>query len=102
MTFAKYAFPEGVWEQLKKTIQDQDQYIDCAVVELGHLCKRFDDENNCVERCPLYAVDVLWLKDIPKEFNQYEVFPQPGGIHVFAGCEDMYLERYLSKGRTND
>jgi hypothetical protein len=44
MTFAKYAFPEGVWEQLKKTIQDQDQYTQCAVVELGHLCKRFDDE----------------------------------------------------------
>jgi hypothetical protein len=97
MTFCKYTFPDGVWEQLKPTIQNQEEYIDCAVVELGKLCKQTDQEGNCIEQSSLYSVDIMWYGDISTDFNQYEIFPEPCGVHVFAGCEQMYLERYCAK-----
>jgi hypothetical protein len=93
MIFAKYSFPDEVWEELKLTIKNEEQYIDCAVVELGHICDKFEDDI-CTEISQFYSVDIMWYRDIPEQFNQYEVFPQPCGIHVFAGCEEMYLKRY--------
>jgi hypothetical protein len=29
-----------------------------------------------------------------ESFSTKEVFPNPCGIHVFAGCEDLYTKRY--------
>ena len=94
MIFAKYAFPDGVWEQLKPTIQSEEQYIDCAVVELGNICEQTDEEGNCVQQSPLYSVDIMWYNEIPESFSTYEVFPAPCGIHVFSGCEEIYKNRF--------
>jgi len=94
MIFAKYSFPEGIWETLKPTIQNEEQYIDCAVVEIGHICITTDEEGNCTQSDPNFAVDIMWYGDIPETFNEYEVFPNPVGVHTFSGCEDLYLERF--------
>lgn len=93
MIFAKYSFPEGIWETLKPIIQQDEQYINCAVVEIGHICISSDTGGNCTQFDPNFAVDIMWYGEIPEEFNQYEVFPNPVGVHIFAGCEAIYLER---------
>jgi len=102
MTFSKYEMTSTQWGTLKKKISTTDEegnlsYVNCAVVELGKLCKQTDQEGNCIEQSPLYSVDIMWYGDIPTDFNQYEIFPEPCGVHVFAGCEHMYLERYCAK-----
>jgi len=94
MIFCKYAFPDGMWEQLKSTIQTEEQYISCAVVELGKICEQTDEDGNCIQQSPLYSVDILWYADIPDSFSLYEVFPKPIGVHTFSGCESLYLERF--------
>lgn len=80
-TFCKYGFPSGVWEQLKPTIQEDDQYVNCAVHEIGEIDS-------------LMAVDILWYAEVPDSFSTYEVFPDPIGVHTFAGCEELYTLRF--------
>lgn len=95
MIFAKYSFPDQtIWNNLKKTITIEDQYVDCAVVELGHLCQEKDEEGNCILFEEEFAVDIMWYGEIPESFNEYEIFPNPCGVHTFAGCEDLYVERF--------
>jgi hypothetical protein len=83
MIFAKYEFTPDKWQELKPLIYIDETYQGCAVHEIGHI-----NEN------PMYAVDIMWFGEIPDEFSIYEVFPNPVGVHTFAGCEDMYLERF--------
>jgi hypothetical protein len=95
MTFCKYQFPsQSIWNNLKKSIQSEEAYVDCAVHEIGNICLETDEEGNCINLDPNYAVDIMWFKEIPQAFNEYEVFPDPCGVHTFAGCEDLYKERY--------
>lgn len=94
MIFAKYQFPDiSIWNNLKKSIQSEEAYIDCAVHEIGNICLETDEEG-CTKTNPLLGVDILWYSDIHPEFDIYEVFPSPCGIHTFAGCERLYLERF--------
>lgn len=83
MNFCKYKFPNhSIWDVHKSLITDRDgNPTDCSIVEIGKLIDGF-------------AVDIMWYYDIPTEFNSYEVFPKPVGIHTFIGCDDMYVERY--------
>lgn len=83
MIFAKYEFTIEKWTELKATIQENENYINCAVYEIGSI-----NEN------PMYAVDIMWFGEIPEVFLTYEVFPDPVGVHTFAGCEDLYKERF--------
>lgn len=83
MIFAKYLFPDKqIWDNHKKQITDKEgNPIECAIVEIGELTAGF-------------AVDIMWFGEINESFNEYEVFPDPIGVHVFAGCQELYLERY--------
>lgn len=82
MIFAKYSFlNQDDWVKYKTQITQDQQPINCAIVEIGQL------ENG-------YAVDILWNGEPLESFTTKEVFPNPCGIHVFAGCEEMYLERF--------
>jgi len=83
MIFAKYEFTPDKWNELKPLIYIDDTYQNCAVHEIGH-----------INESPMYAVDIMWFGEIPDEFSIYEVFPNPVGVHTFAGCEDMYLNRF--------
>lgn len=96
MTFCKYSFPsQEIWGRLKETITNQEGgFIDCAVVELGHLCLEKDEEGKCISYEESISVDIMWYGDIPESFNEYEVFPNPCGVHTFAGCDYLYIERY--------
>ena len=82
MTFAKYEFPQAIWQSLKSTITDSEgNAINCAIVEIGELTNG-------------YAVDIMWFGDIPSDFETYEVFPDPVGVHTFSGCDELYTERF--------
>jgi hypothetical protein len=83
MIFAKYEFTPDKWQELKPLIYIDETYQGCAVHEIGY-----------IDESPMYAVDIMWFGEIPDEFSIYEVFPNPVGVHTFAGCEDMYLERF--------
>ena len=82
MTFAKYEFPQAIWQSLKSTITDSESNpINCAIVEIGELTNGF-------------AVDILWLEEPQEDFTTYEVFPNPVGVHTFSGCDQLYINRF--------
>ena len=96
MTFTKYEFLNPAeWATYKAQITDNDgNPINCAIVEIGNICLAHDEEGNCTDLSPLYAVDILWTGEPLESFSTKEVFPNPSGIHVFSGCEDLYLDRF--------
>jgi hypothetical protein len=105
-TFCKYEMTSTQWDTLKKKISTTDEegnlsYVNCAVVELGKLClewgKDADDNPICIKENTKVSVDILWYVEPHKDFSAYEIFPEPCGVHIFAGCEQMYLEKYCQK-----
>jgi hypothetical protein len=76
-TFRKYAFPKQ---------SDADKVLalctgTTAAFDLGVLDG-------------LVCYDILWEGDAPKDATQYETWPEPVGIHTFAGWDEQYTEDY--------
>ena len=110
MIFCKYEFTPEQWEVSKKEIQAIANGIDGQssahftehVVELGHLVitPAVVKDMKVIEEAILsdmFSVDILWSKEPLASFDAYEVFPEPCGVHTFAGLENVYAERYYSK-----
>jgi hypothetical protein len=110
-TFLKFEFPPTQWATLRKLIEqttttpdggESTTWKDCAVVELGFIVitPAVMDGMEVVTPAVLsdkWAVDILFYAEVPKEFEPYEVFPSPVGIHTFAGCDDLYLQSFCLK-----
>jgi len=101
-TFLKYEFTPSEWATLQAKIQQTDDegnksYVGCAVHEIGQICHAYDEEGNCTDLSPKWAVDILWYTEPVADFTPYEVWPAPCGIHTFAGCESEYLKGYCEK-----
>jgi hypothetical protein len=99
MTFAKYEFQsQAEWltyqAQISTTVEGSVTYQNCAVHEIGQICLATDEEGNCTDLSPLYAVDILWNDEPLESFSTKEVFPNPVGVHTFSGCDAMYTERF--------
>jgi hypothetical protein len=103
MTFTKYSFLSPTeWATYKAQITDQDgNAIDCAIVEIGNICLATDQEGNCTDLSPLYAVDILWNGEPLESFSTKEVFPKPVGVHTFSGDDSLYLDRFCSFNPTS-
>jgi hypothetical protein len=76
-TFCKYAFTKQ---------SDADKVLalcegTTATISLGMLDK-------------FIAYDILWQDDAPEEAKQYQIWPEPCGVHAFAGWEEQYTEDY--------
>jgi hypothetical protein len=102
-TFRKYEWTPTQWATAKSKIQTTNEEGETtwdatkvvAVVELGHICLERNEEGECVSTSPKYAVDILWTdKPATTSFASYVVWPEPCGIHVFAGWEEAYAEEY--------
>ena len=81
--FLKYQIPNKKSDSLKELITDSS-----AWVSNGELLKGFE------------AVDILWESNPLPEFKQYEVYPEPCGVHTFMGCEELYqleYDNYINK-----
>ena len=102
MTFAKYEFlNQAEWltyqSQISTTIDGSVTYQNCAVHEIGNICLATDEEFNCTDLSPLYAVDILWKDEPLESFSTKEVFPNPCGVHTFSGDESLYLKTFCAK-----
>lgn len=75
--FLKYQIPNKKLNSLKELITDSS-----AWVSNGELIKGFD------------SVDILWENKPLPEFEQFEVYPEPCGVHTFMGCEWLYEIEY--------
>ena len=108
-TFAKYEFTPTQWATLRKLIETTtttpdgakvQSWVDCAVVEIGFICLEWgqvDDKPVCTKQSDKWAVDILFYAEVPKEFEPYEVWPNPCGVHTFSGDESLYLKSFCAK-----
>ena len=107
-TFLKYEFTDS---QLKTALakitttneEGETSYTDAviAVVELGKLVKTpaVLDEDGKEVTPAVYAtknsVDILWAdQPLTTSFASYVVWPEPCGVHIFAGWEAEYAKAY--------
>jgi len=106
-TFQKFEFTPTQWATAKAKIETTDPEgetswnfeLVTAVVELGYLCTEWgtDEDGNqvCTKTSTKVAVDILWAdKPLTTSFASYVVWPEPCGIHTFAGWEREYAEDY--------
>jgi hypothetical protein len=108
-TFAKYEFTPTQWATLRKLIEqttttpdgtEVQSWVDCAVVEIGFICLEWgqvDDKPVCTKQSDKWAVDILFYAEVPVEFEPYEVYPNPCGVHTFSGDESLYLKSFCAK-----
>lgn len=101
MIFKKYEFTnEEEWltirETLYKEVEEGEKILIAevaAIHEIGHICFAYNEEGECTDLSTKYAVDILWNVDLGN-LVQYEVYPTPDGIHIFAGTAELYLKEY--------
>lgn len=97
MTFCKYEFlSQKDWATYKAQITEDGEAVGCAIVEIGNICLAHDEEGNCTNLSPMYAVDILWNDEPLESFSTKEVFPNPVGVHTFSGDDSLYLDRFCS------
>ena len=103
MIFKKYEFTDEQWETIRPTLYNKDEEGNetliasiNAVVEIGHICKAFDEEGECTDLSTKYSVDMLLNEEV-ESLESYEVYPDPIGVHTFAGDDSLYLKAYCIK-----
>jgi hypothetical protein len=113
-TFLKFEFTPAEWATLRKLIEQTTtnpdgeavtSFVDCAVVELGFICLEWgkeDDKPICIKQSDMWAVDILFYSEVPKEFDAFAVYPPPMGIHTFSGDDSLYLKGYCAKFPDSD
>ena len=76
-TFRKYAFPN------KTEFDEFDDLTnpDATCVELGEI------DNT-------YCVDLLWDDQPASDWEQFETWPPPVGVHTFLGWDEQYTKDY--------
>ena len=105
MKYLKFEFKDrsDMLTKLADYFDEESNPKDCAMVELGNIVTTpatYDEEGNEQTAAIVsdkYAVDVLFYVDFPELAE--EVTPEPCGVHTFAGCEDLYVERYNEKNK---
>jgi hypothetical protein len=107
MKFLKYEFTPTQWATAKAKIQKTvisldgitekvwDTELVTAVVELGKLCTEWGTDPEgmpvCVKQSSKISVDILWAGEpLTTSFAAYVVWPEPCGVHIFAGWEQQY------------
>jgi hypothetical protein len=108
MNYLKYAWPsEGqfITDMLSAGFatmeEDQITFVDCFVHQIGKVCIATDDEGNCTDYDPRWAVDIIWTGDV--QFNELCVWPTPGSaVHWFAGWEANYQTAYDQHNPTTE
>jgi len=103
MIFKKYEFTDSQWATIRPTLYKEDEEGNetlipelSSIVEIGHICKAFDEEGECTDLSPMYSVDMLLNEEV-ESLEDYEVYPDPVGVHTFAGDSALYLKAYCIK-----
>lgn len=107
-TYRKYSFPnEDAYKALLEEIivppmegiEQQQIGYDAAPITCV-LIPAIMEDGKIVEDAvldPNYNVDIIWHVEEPKEFEQYQVWPNEIGQHIFAGWECTYEADRLAK-----
>jgi len=72
---------------------------DATCVELGHIEQTPAVVSGDVEISPAvvsaeYCVDLLWNDQPAPDWEQYETWPEPVGVHTFLGWDEQYTNEY--------
>ena len=106
MKLRKYSFSTSQWATAKAEIEITDSegniYYDPSKVVvvhyIGNLCDKWgeDAEGNpvCEVLNPNICVDVIWTNDQLPSWEASIVWPEPCGIHIFAGWAEAYAKDY--------
>ena len=102
MIFKKYEFTDSQWATIRPTLYNEDEEGNetlipaiNSVVEIGHICRAWSEaeEPECTDLSTMYSVDMLLNEDV-ESLEGYEVYPDPTGVHTFAGDDSLYLQSY--------
>ena len=94
-TFKKYEFEnEAEWLTIKDSLYEDEALIPevTAIHEIGNICLATNEEGECIDLSTKYAVDMLceeieWLAP-------FVVYPNPCGVHIFAGWAETYTAEF--------
>ena len=97
MKFLKFEFAnEGEWLTVKDSLYEEGVLIPeiTAIHEIGNICFATNEEGECIDLSTKYAVDMLceeieWLAP-------FVVYPNPCGVHIFAGWAETYTAEFCS------
>jgi len=97
MKFLKFEFlNEAEWLTVKDSLYEDGALIAevVAIHEIGFICLATNEEGECIDLSTKYAVDMLceeieWLAP-------FVVWPNPSGVHIFAGWEAAYKAEFCS------
>ena len=104
--FRKYEMLPSDWTAKKATLEITDAegntYYDpakvVAVHEIGHICTKWGEDAEGMPVCeiesPKYSVDILWADAAEASFASSLVWPEPCGVHIFAGWAEQYAKDY--------
>jgi len=102
MIFKKYEFTDKQWETIRPTLYKEDEEGNetlipelNSIVEIGFICRAWSegDEPECTDLSTMYSVDMLLNEEV-ESLEDYEVYPDPVGVHTFAGDDSLYLKAY--------
>jgi hypothetical protein len=97
MKFLKFEFEnEAEWLTIKDSLYEDEALIPevTAIHEIGNICLAYGEEGECIDLSTKYAVDMLceeieWLAP-------FVVYPNPCGVHIFAGWAETYTAEFCS------
>ena len=95
MKFLKFEFlNEAEWLTVKDSLYEDGVLIPevTAIHEIGNICLATNEEGECIDLSTKYAVDMLceeieWL-------TPFVVYPNPCGVHIFAGWAETYTAEF--------
>jgi len=95
MKFLKFEFEnEAEWLTVKDSLYEDEALIPevTAIHEIGFICLATNEEGECIDLSTKYAVDMLceeieWLAP-------FVVYPNPCGVHIFAGWAETYTAEF--------
>ena len=95
MKFLKFEFAnEAEWLTVKDSLYEDGVLIPevTAIHEIGNICLATNEEGECIDLSTKYAVDMLceeieWLAP-------FVVWPNPDGVHIFAGWAETYTAEF--------
>ena len=105
MIFKKYEFTDEQWATIRPTLYKEDEEGNetlipaiNAVVEIWFICRAWSEgeEPECTDLSTMYSVDMLLNEEV-ESLEDYEVYPDPVGVHTFAGDDSLYLKAYCIK-----
>jgi len=96
MKFLKFEFlNEAEWLTIRESLYVEDVLIPevVAIHEIGNICLATNEEGECIDLSTKYAVDMLLAVELD-ELAPFVVWPNPDGVHIFAGWSEAYTQEF--------